>query len=155
MSFLWNICCSTSKTGEMSGIFSPHKALYSSSHDLINSTILSPSLVHIGLQVHSSAKPHSVIQYSFHLKGFHLCWWPSPVCLQWGPRFWCRPSLEWRWSRARRPGDGPLWPWRPATSGSVWERQIKTFQKQKNTTSRWKLIWSTNSETVINGSVSP
>lgn len=68
MSFLWNVYSLTTKTEEMSGIFSSHKALYPSSHDLINSTILSPSLVHIRLQVHSSVKPHSVTQYSFHFQ---------------------------------------------------------------------------------------
>lgn len=56
----------TTKSGEMSGIFSSHKALYPGSRDLINSTILSPSLAHIRLQVHLSVKSHHVTQYSFH-----------------------------------------------------------------------------------------
>lgn len=66
MPFLWNVYSLTTKTEEMSGIFSSHKALYPGGHDFINSTILSPSLVHIRLQVHSSVKAQSVTQYSFH-----------------------------------------------------------------------------------------
>lgn len=65
----------TTKSGEMSGIFSSHKALYPSSRDLINSTILSPSLAHIRLQVHLSVKPHHVTQYSFHFN------WISPMLM--------------------------------------------------------------------------
>lgn len=68
MPFLWNVYSLTTTTGEMSGICSSHKALYPSGHDFINSTMLSPALVHIRLQVHSSVKPQRVTQYTSHFQ---------------------------------------------------------------------------------------
>lgn len=139
MSFLWNIYSLTTKTGEMSGIFSSHKALYPRSHDLINSTILSPSLVHIRLQVHSSVKPHSVTQSSFHFKPL------SPMlmavsCLSPVRTQILMPALI----RVAMVSGTPAWrrssmAVAPSNIKFCWCRQIKnllksTFQKQKSPT---------------------
>lgn len=64
------------------------------------------------------------------VKYSHLCWWPSPACLQWGPRSWCLLSWEWRWSQVRLPGVGPRWPWRPVAANSVHEQWINKVSEK-------------------------